>query len=40
MRPREMSPLWVWLTPGLMMVGTLMYLTGYIMIEDFLAYLE
>jgi hypothetical protein len=34
MQPRETTPLWVWLTFGLMAVGTITYLTGYFMIED------
>jgi hypothetical protein len=30
----------VWLTFGLMTVDTVMYLTGYLMIEDFLAFFK
>jgi len=37
MQPRESAPLWVGLTVALMIVGMVMYLTGYFMIEDFLA---
>ena len=40
MRPRETSPLFVWLTFGLMTVGTLMYLTGYMVVEDVLAFIK
>jgi hypothetical protein len=40
MRPRESSPLWVWLTFGLMTVGTLMYLAGYMMLEDLVALIK
>jgi hypothetical protein len=39
-QPRESSPLWVWLTLGLMTVGTLVYVTAYFMIEDLLAFLK
>jgi hypothetical protein len=38
MQPRETTPLWVGLTFTLMIVGTVLYLTGYFMIEDLLAY--
>jgi hypothetical protein len=38
MQPRESAPLWVGLTFALMIVGTVMYLTGYFMIEDLLAF--
>jgi hypothetical protein len=34
MRTREMTPIWVWLTFGLMAIGTVLYLTGYFMLED------
>jgi len=40
MQPRESAPLWVGLTFALMIVGIVMYLTGYLMIEDILAYLK
>ena len=40
MQPRESAPLWVGLTFALMIVGTVMYLTGYFMIEDILALLK
>jgi hypothetical protein len=40
MQPRESSPLWVWLTLVLIAVATAMYLTGYFMIEDLLAYFK
>jgi hypothetical protein len=35
-RSRESTPLWVWLTFGLMSVGAALYLAGYLMIDDFL----
>ena len=37
MRPREASPLWVWLTLGLMALLGLMYLTGVLAIDELLA---
>jgi hypothetical protein len=40
MQPREGWPLWVWLTFGLMAVGTVAYLTGYFVIEDLLAFFK
>jgi hypothetical protein len=40
MRSREPSPFWVWLTVGLMALGTAAYVTSYFMIEDFLAYFK
>jgi hypothetical protein len=40
MQPRESAPLWVGLTFALMIVGTVMYLTGYFMIEDILTYFK
>ena len=33
MRPRESSPLWVWLTLGLMSLGTITYVTGYMVMR-------
>jgi hypothetical protein len=36
MRYRESTPLWVWLTFGLMSVGAALYMAGYLMIDDFL----
>ena len=39
MQPLESQPLWVWLTLGLMTAGGIMYLTGYMLIADILAYL-
>jgi hypothetical protein len=40
MQPRETTPLWVGLTFTLMIVGTVLYLTGYFMIEDLLAFFK
>jgi hypothetical protein len=37
MQPREAVPLWVGLTLRLIIVGAVMYLTGYFVLEDFLA---
>ncbi len=36
MQPRESAPLWVALTFVLMIVGAVMYVTGYFMVEDVL----
>jgi hypothetical protein len=38
MQTRETTPLW--LTFGLMTIGTVVYLTGYFMIEDILAFFK
>jgi hypothetical protein len=38
MQSRESAPLWVGLTFALLIVGSIMYLTGYFMIEDILAF--
>jgi hypothetical protein len=40
MQPREAVPLWVGLTLGLMIVVAVMYLTGYFVIEDLLAFFK
>jgi hypothetical protein len=40
MRTREMTPIWVWLTFGLLTVGTVLYLTGYFMVEDILSFFQ
>jgi hypothetical protein len=40
MRPRETAPLWVGLSFALMIVGAIMYLTGYFVIEDILAFIK
>jgi hypothetical protein len=40
MQPREAAPIWVGLTFALMIVGTILYLTGYFMIEDILAFFK
>jgi hypothetical protein len=36
MQTRETTPLWVWLTFGLLTAGTVVYLSGYLMIEGML----
>jgi hypothetical protein len=33
---RELTPLWVWLTFGLMSVDPAWYMVGYLVIDDFL----
>jgi hypothetical protein len=38
MQPREATPIWVGLTFALMIVITILYLAGYFMIEDLLAF--
>lgn len=40
LQSRETSPLWVWLTFGLIGLGALVYLTGYLMIEEMIAFLK
>ena len=40
MQPRESAPLWVGLTFVLMIVGTVMYVAGYFVVEDLLAFLK
>ena len=38
-QPREAMPLTVWIAFALMAVGTVVYLTGFLIIEDLLAFL-
>jgi hypothetical protein len=40
MQPRESAPLWVGLTFVLMVVGTVMYVTGYFVLEDLLTFFK
>ena len=40
MQPRESVPLWVGLTFALMIIGPVMYVAGYFVIEDLLAYVK
>jgi hypothetical protein len=40
MQTRETTPLWVWLTFGLMTIGTALYLTGYFLVEDILSFFK
>jgi hypothetical protein len=40
MQPRESAPLWVGLTFVLMVVGAVIYLTGYFVVEDLLAFFK
>ena len=40
MQPRESAPLWVGLTFVLMVVGTVMYVAGYFMVEDLLTFFK
>ena len=37
---REPMPFWVWLALALMILATLAYVTGYLMIEDILKFLS
>ena len=39
-QPRESAPLWVGLTFALMLVGTVVYLAGYFVVEDILAWFK
>jgi hypothetical protein len=39
-QPRESAPLWVGLTFALLIVGSIMYVTGYFMIEYLLAFFK
>jgi flagellar biogenesis protein FliO len=40
MQPRESAPLWVGLTFALLIVGSIIYVTGYFMIEDLLTFFK
>jgi hypothetical protein len=40
MRNPELSPFYVWLTIGLMAIGSAAYMAGYFMIEDFTGLLK
>jgi hypothetical protein len=40
MQPRESAPLWVGLTLALMIIGTVVYVTGYFMVEDLLTFFK
>jgi hypothetical protein len=40
MQPRESAPLWVGLTFALMIVGTVVYVAGYFMVEDLLTFFK
>jgi hypothetical protein len=37
-QPRETMPLTVWIAFALMAIGTVVYLTGFVIIEDILAF--
>jgi hypothetical protein len=37
-QPREAMPLMVWIAFALMAIGTVVYLTGFLIIEDILAF--
>jgi hypothetical protein len=39
-QPRESLPLWTWLTLGLMISGTVAYMTDYFVVEDLLAFFK
>jgi type IV secretory pathway VirB3-like protein len=40
MQPRESAPLWVGLTFALMIIGMVVYVTGYFMVADLLAFFK
>jgi hypothetical protein len=40
MRPREEAPVWVGLTFALMIVGTALCMTGYVLVTDLLELFE
>jgi hypothetical protein len=40
MQPRESAPLWVGLTFALMIIGMVVYVTGYFMVEDLVAFFK
>jgi hypothetical protein len=40
LQSRETSPLWVWLAFGLIGLGSLAYITGYLMIEEMIAFFK
>jgi hypothetical protein len=40
LQPRESSPLWVWLALVLIGLGAIAYLTGYLMIEEMIAFFK
>ena len=40
MRPRESSPLFVWLAIGLISLGSAAYGIAYLVLEDFLAFIK
>ena len=40
LQPRESSPLWVWLAFVLIGLGAIAYLTGYLMIEEMIAFFK
>jgi hypothetical protein len=39
-QPREAMPLTVWIAFALMAIGTIVYLTGFLIIEDVLAFFD
>jgi hypothetical protein len=40
MQPREAAPIWVGLSFALLIIGTILYVAGYFMIEDILAFIK
>jgi hypothetical protein len=40
LQSRETSPLWVWLAFVLLGLGAIAYLTGYLMIEEMIAFFK
>ena len=35
--PREIAPLWVWFALAMMVIGTIVYITSYMMVEELIA---
>jgi hypothetical protein len=40
LQPRETSPLWVWLAFGLLGLGAIAYLAGYLLIEEMIVFFK
>jgi hypothetical protein len=38
--PRETAPGWVWLALALMVIGKIIYVAGYLMIEEMAAHIK
>jgi uncharacterized membrane protein YidH (DUF202 family) len=35
--PREIAPLWVWVALAMMVIGTIVYVSSYMMVEEIIA---